>query len=76
MNKHELEQKLNDLGIDPDSYSLNGECMNETLCLENNYGRWSIFYSERGLRTNEEIFDSEDKACNAFLVRIKKMFGI
>ncbi len=76
MKKYELEQKLIDLGVDSDSYSLNGESKNETLSLEENYGKWSIFYSERGLRTKEEVFDSEDEACNTFLIRIKKMLEI
>lgn len=75
MDKYELERTLADLGIDSNSYSLRGECTNETLCLEEGYGKWSIYYSERGLRTKEEFFDSEEIACNAFLIRIKKMIG-
>lgn len=76
MDKFELKRKLDNLSIDPNSYSLGGECSDETLCLEERHGKWSIYYSERGLRTKEESFDSEEKACDAFLVRIKKMIGV
>ncbi|UZJ60650.1 hypothetical protein OKW98_02585 [Pseudomonas sp. KU26590] len=39
-------------------------------------GGWSIFYSERGLRTEEQRFGEESSACGAFLQRLKNMLGI
>lgn len=76
INKYKLKEILNDLGINPNSYSLDEECSDETLCLKEGYGSWSIYYSEHGLRTKEEFFENEEKACHAFLIRIKKMIGI
>ena len=29
--------------------------------------RWSVYYSERGQRSGERIFDSEDEACRYLL---------
>jgi len=76
VDKTELEQQLKLLKADPDSYCLNGGSPNEALCLEDIYGKWSIYYSEKGLRTEEVSYKSEDEACNAFLIRIKEMLGI
>jgi hypothetical protein len=76
MNKVKLKQQLILLRIDPDSYCLNGGFPNEALCLEDIYGKWSIYYSEKGLRTEQVFYKNENEACNAFLVRLKEMLGI
>jgi hypothetical protein len=64
------------LNIDPNSYCLDDGYSNEALCLHNNYGKWSIYYSEKGLRTDEKFYNNEDDACKEFLVQIKEMLGI
>lgn len=33
---------------------------------------WHVFYSERGLRTAERVFATEDKACDEVLLRIAR----
>lgn len=63
MNKRELEKKLIEENIPKDSYCLNGGYLNEAYCLEENYGRWEVYYSERGRKTNVKSFLCEEEAC-------------
>lgn len=68
MNTKELERKLNDAHIRSDSYSLDGVPKDEALILEPSTGNgWRIYYSERGLRTSEKVFLTEEEACGRFL---------
>lgn len=76
MNKNDLQKQLITLNIDPNSYCLENGHPNEALCLDNNYGKWSIYYSEKGLRTDEKFYNNEDDACREFLLQIKEMLGI
>ena len=69
MNKRELVQRLDAEGIDPNSYSLSASNAGEQLCLEKLGNEWAVYYAERGLRTNERRFLSEDEACQDFLRR-------
>lgn len=39
----------------------------EAYVLEPGPPRWSVYYSERGLRTGEAVFDSENEACSHLL---------
>jgi hypothetical protein len=62
-------QRLDAEGIDPDRYSLSASNAGEQLCLEKVGNEWAVYYAERGLRTNEHRFSSEDEACQDFLHR-------
>jgi hypothetical protein len=62
-----LRRVLDVEGVDPDAYSLTGGAPSETYVLEPGPGRWSVFYSERGLRTGEAVFHTEDDACRHLL---------
>ncbi|MCF7534079.1 hypothetical protein [Pseudomonas petrae] len=75
MDRGELAEQLKTIQAPVDSYAI-GEINDEALCLVEENGRWSIFYSERGLRTEEQHFRDENSACVAFLQRLKHMFGI
>jgi hypothetical protein len=70
-----LQAALASIGVPPDSYCLHGDS-DEALCLDENHGRWSVYYSERGCRTDEQVFATEDAACDTFLIRIRKMLRI
>ncbi|CAI1254449.1 hypothetical protein [Serratia ficaria] len=74
MDKIDLVKKLASMNIPADSYSI-GDIENEALCLLNKSGTWSIFYSERGQRTEEKFYDNENEACQAFLKRLTHMLG-
>ena len=71
MNVHELKEKLNELKISNELYSLQGGLPNEKLCLvkEDN---WKIYYSERGNRTGEKEYETEEEACEVFLRKVKR----
>lgn len=75
MDRLELGQQLKALNAPADSYAI-GDVRDEALCLVEESGVWKIFYSERGLRTEEQSFDREDVACEAFLHRLKRMLGM
>ena len=50
MNIIELKAKLNELGVEPNEYSLEGSVANwNTIVLYKNYSIWEVFYiDERG----------------------------
>ena len=59
-----LEKKLKIAGIPDYIYNLTGQGKNdECLCLEKIQDKWSVYYLERGIKTTNEIFDSENDAC-------------
>ena len=75
MDRRELAEQLKTIQAPADSYAI-GEINDEALCLVEENGGWSVFYSERGLRTEEQRFSDENSACGAFLQRLKHMLGI
>jgi len=65
MNKLELKNKLDELGINSEFYSLDGQLNPDSIVLYNSYNKWEVFYfDERGNRDNEKIFFSEQCACD------------
>jgi hypothetical protein len=75
VNSQELQNTLAALDAPLDSYCLGCE-KDEALCLVENYGRWIVYYSERGHRAGEQSFSTEELACAAFLERLRKMLHI
>ena len=72
MNINELYNELERLGISHDLYSIMPIGMpNEKLCLVCE-GEWKIFYSERGSKTGEKSYSTEEEACDAFLEKMKR----
>lgn len=67
----DLKVKLNELGVNPDSYSLTGSTGNECYVLSQECsGKWSVFYSERGLQSCRKIYETEDEACRDLFKRL------
>ncbi|MEJ7558648.1 MAG: hypothetical protein WKF66_10095 [Pedobacter sp.] len=65
MNKQELKQKLDSLGIYPGFHSLDGDLLPDCIVLTHNYNHWEVFYfDERGNQNNRKNFLSESDACN------------
>ena len=62
-----LRHLLDAEGIDPGAYSLDGGMPSETYVLERRPDGWLVYYSERGVRTAETRFESEDEACGHLL---------
>lgn len=66
MKISEMRKEIDNLGISKELYSiLQGGTPNEKLCIvyEN---EWKIYYSERGKKTGEKVFQSEEAACEIF----------
>jgi hypothetical protein len=60
MNREELHIALQSLNIDPQSYSLYGDLISDSIILYQNYNQWEVFYlDDRGGRNNENIFYTE-----------------
>lgn len=67
MDRNTLREQLDSIGIDPEAYSLDGGLPVEKYCLEDRRSSWAVYYSERGLRSGERVFTSEDEACRYLL---------
>jgi hypothetical protein len=67
MNKDDLHKTLIEENFNPSAYSLDDDFKDEALSLRWEEGRWSVYYSERGLKTGKIDFDDEDSACEYFI---------
>jgi hypothetical protein len=67
MTRDNLRERLDAADVDPDAYRLNGERADEAYVLEPQATGWSVYYSERGLRTGEQLFADEATACACLL---------
>ena len=62
-----LSDLLNSRGVDPDAYSLSGGLPNESYCIDRDGTDWLVYYSERGLRSGLQRFNTESDACSHLL---------
>ena len=63
MNRNELQVTLIENKITPIAYSLGGGLPNEKYVLDQGVDKWSVYYSERGQKSGERTFNTEDEAC-------------
>ena len=63
MNRIQLRELAQKEGIRDDAYSLDGGLPSERYVLELTKGGWHVYYSERGLRTGLQKFETEAEAC-------------
>ncbi|HEY4023249.1 MAG TPA: hypothetical protein VGM75_31480 [Pseudonocardiaceae bacterium] len=70
VNRTELIEALNKAGVAPSTYSLKGNLPSEKYCLEQRSDGWAVYYSERGQRTGEVVYGSEDEACDALYSKL------
>ena len=73
MNKANLQHILDIERFRPAIYCLDGGSPNDRLCLAEERGGWSVYYSERGERFDEDWFASEDDACQELLHRLREL---
>lgn len=72
MKVDELCNELERLGVSKDLYSImSGGLPNEKLCLVHEV-EWKIYYSERGNKTGEKSYSTEDEACEVFLQKMRR----
>ncbi len=67
MNRAKLETILRERNVSSLAYCLSGGLPNEKYTLCQAGAKWSVYYSERGQKSGERVFDSEDEACRYFL---------
>jgi hypothetical protein len=73
LNTSQLLSILDTAGMDPRDYRVLRDGTDDGLYLLHEEGRWTIFWSERGGRSDVEHYDSEDEACVTFLRRIMRL---
>lgn len=69
MNRNELKDLLEREGISDSSFTFDPDSADEQYVLATETGGWTVYYAERGLRSGERNFDTEDEACT-FLFEI------
>jgi hypothetical protein len=67
MNRGVLRVRLDALNIAPSAYSLDGGHPSEVYVLDQCYGAWRVYYSERGQESGLVEFQSESDACEYLL---------
>ncbi len=75
MNVDELRDLLRRKPVPEDAFVLDGSLVNEAYVLGQEGREWTVYYSERGERTGERRFDSEDAACAEMLRRLRSAFA-
>ena len=68
MRVDELRNVLKQEGVREDAFSLEGGTPDERYVLSRGAsGTWSVYYSERGIRTSVKEFRTEEDACDHLL---------
>lgn len=71
MTKNELQRQLDRLGINNKFYSLDGGVHDDKYVLSQEpMGKWSVYYSERGLIIDKRVFNNESDACELLLNKL------
>ena len=64
MKREELKRKLKQMRIPENLYNLDGiGRRDERFCLEEIDNKWFVYFIERGVKTTNERFNSEEDAC-------------
>ncbi len=71
MNKNDFIEAASRERINPRYYSLDGGLVDNTYCIDSvPVGGWVVYFSERGSRWEERVFDSESDALTYMLARL------
>ena len=70
MKISELNEKLTKNGISKQAYSLNNGPLIEGYFLEKIGDSWVVYYSEKGMKIDLNVFYSEELACEFFYIYI------
>lgn len=72
MRVNELKNKLDEIGVPQNLYSImTGGLPNERLCIVNEK-MWQVYYSERGKKVGHKFFETEEEACEYFYKKMKR----
>ncbi len=71
MNIQELKNLLYEKNIPCELYNLDGiGRKDERFCIELIGNEWVVYFTERGIRTTEEKFSTEDAACRYLIEQL------
>jgi hypothetical protein len=71
MNIEELKNLLKSNNVPNDLYNLDGYGRkDERFCIETDGDLWFVYFSERGVKTTEVRFKTEDEACKYLLAQL------
>jgi hypothetical protein len=70
MNRNALRAAAEREGIPESAYSLDGGLPPDRYVLAVVPGGWIVYYSERGERTGETVFETEDEVCSYLLLKL------
>lgn len=73
MNIAELKLIFEKEKVPNDLYSLIGGLPNERCCIDQINGRWAVYYSERGSKSDLKFFDTEEEACLHLYEQVKSL---
>jgi hypothetical protein len=76
VKKEGLQQTLINADVPKDLYNLNGGLPNEALCLNKEGDIWEVYYSERGVKSQREEFNSEDEPCKYFYKTVLELLDL
>jgi len=71
VNRQELGETLHREGINSNTYALDGGHPSEKYVIDVRPGGWAVYYSERGLESGLQEFDTEDAACRYLLEQLR-----
>ena len=61
-------------GVRPRFFAINTVVADDAVVLyQEGPARWVVFYAERGVRSSERVYDSEDAACQALIKKTLNM---
>lgn len=72
MNIEQLSAYLAAQKVPEDEYSLTGGLPSEAHCLEPLEQGFRVYYSERGCRTGETFYATEEEACQGLLALMRR----
>jgi len=82
MNRQELIENLNQLGVKPKHYTLENESYKDSSIVmeyshnyfspDKKYDVWNVFRFERGAHNDERTFYSENEACLYVYEKLKR----
>jgi hypothetical protein len=72
MNCFQLRKVFDSFGVQPSTVSFGVVNLPERYTILYEDSQWHVFYSERGNRNSESIYDTEADACDDLLFRIAK----
>ena len=76
MNIANLKEIFEIEKIPKDLYSLKGGLPNERFCIEKVNNQWTVYYSERGRKSDLKLFDTEEKACLHLYKRVRECLSV